>query len=101
MRISALTPASSFVSLGAMPSHPLLRLVGSLPPHLKVVTVAAISFALVWILSSVLLLALAGYGALLRSRNAEQRARLLKTLDIDEKDALGRRRTAGFFHPYW
>lgn len=84
-----------------MPSHPLIRLVWSLPPHLKVLAFAVVSCILVWILSSVLLLALAAYGALLRSRNAERRAELLKTLDIDEKDAQGRRKTAGFFHPYW
>jgi CHASE2 domain-containing sensor protein len=84
-----------------MPSHPLIRLIWSLPPHLKVVFAAVVLVALASLLSSLLLVALAAYGALLRSRNGEQRAKLLKGLDIDEKDAKGRRRTVGFFHPYW
>lgn len=84
-----------------MLSHPLIRLVCSLPPHLKVLFFAVVLAAVVSLLSSLLLVALAAYGALLRSRNGEQRAKLLRGLKIDEKDAKGRRRTVGFFHPYW
>lgn len=84
-----------------MPSHLFIRLVWSLPPHLKVLFAVVVLAALVSLVSSLLLVALAAYGALLRSRNGEQRAKLLKGLGIDEKDAQGRRRTVGFFHPYW
>lgn len=98
--LASLAPPSSHSS-GIMPSHPLFRLVLSLPPHLKVLTFAVALAALLWLLSSLLLLALAAYGALLRSRNDVQRGKVLQGLGISEQDSQGRRRTVGFFHPYW
>lgn len=83
------------------PSHPLLRLLLSLPPHLLILLLSFSLFLLFSTLSSLFLLFLTLYSHRLRSKNPARRRWILSSLGITERPGERPKKVVGFFHPYW
>ncbi|SCV73700.1 BQ2448_6130 [Microbotryum intermedium] len=80
--------------------HPLLRLVLSLPPHLKLVLLIVAAFLSIPVFSSLLYILVRLYGLRLRAMNERRRRIALATIGTVDLDIVRKTRIVGFFHPY-
>ncbi|KDE06840.1 hypothetical protein MVLG_02876 [Microbotryum lychnidis-dioicae p1A1 Lamole] len=80
--------------------NPFLRVVLSLPPHLKLILLLITAFLSVPILSSLLYILVRVYGLRLRATNERRRRIALATIGIVDLEVVKKTRIVGFFHPY-